>query len=337
MPNNIIQHLNSQETLEEKQEQILNDGIAHLYISLANFEVIYLPKLLHDFPWELIDIKTNYINATNQDDVKKYIDWTHDLHKTLQKLVDLKSPYCLRYGNNFIPLTKECIYDAVTDLFDANLTRDEFNQVNYMMNYQDTSSLNFVNFDAYDNGLNQTESENMVALYQLLRDQTWPGNPKLLQWLRSSMAYGSMYYFDYAPNMAQTSSDTFDMSKPKISNLLVEKYNIYHSNDITTYNHVMVQNEIREKLLSDDDYQYAQNRNLLSIYRLKGDFVINTIDFSDYDITDLHFVPQNKWQIHTSRIDTIIQINNQRNVQYLDKPDIYLYKQDDRLLFKIDA
>ena len=337
MPNNIIQHLNSQETLEEKQEQILNDGIAHLYISLANFEVIYLPKLLHDFPWELIDIKTNYINATNQDDVKKYIDWIHDLHKTLQKLVDLKSPYCLRYGNNFIPLTKECIYDAVTDLFDTNLTRDEFNQVNYMMKYQDTSSLNFVNFDAYDNGLNQTESENMVALYQLLRDQTWPGNPKLLQWLRSSMAYGSMYYFDYAPNMAQTSSDTFDMSKPKISNLLVEKYNIYHSNDITTYNHVMVQNEIRDKLLNDDDYQYAQNRNLLSIYRLKGDFVINPRDFSDSDITDLHFVPQNKWQIHTSRIDTIIQINNQRNVQYLDKPDIYLYKQDDRLLFKIDA
>ena len=222
-------------------------------------------------------------------------------------------------------------------MFDANLTRDEFNQVKYMMNYQDTSSLNFVNFDAYDNGLNQTESENMVALYQLLRDQTWPGNPKLLQWLRSSMDYGSMYYFDYAPNMAQTSSDTFDMSKPKISNLLVEKYNIYHSNDITTYNHVMVQNEIREKLLSDDDYQYAQNRNLLSIYRLKGDFVINPSDFSDSDITDLHFVPQNKWQIHTSRIDTIIQINNQRNVQYLDKPDIYLYKQDDRLLFKIDA
>lgn len=337
MPNNIIQHLNSQETLEEKQEQILNDGIAHLYISLANFEVIYLPKLLHDFPWELIDVKANYVNATNQDDVKKYIDRTRDLHKTLQKLVDLKSSYCLRYGNNFIPLTKECIYDAVTDLFDANLTRDEFNQVNYMMNYQDTSSLNFVNFDAYDNGLNQTESENMVALYQLLRDQTWPGNPKLLQWLRSSMDYGSMYYFDYAPNMAQTSSDTFDMSKPKISNLLVEKYNIYHSNDITTYNHVMVQNEIRDKLLNDDDYQYAQNRNLLSIYRLKGDFVINPSDFSDFDITDLHFVPQNKWQIHTSRIDTIIQINNQRNVQYLDKPDIYLYKQDDRLLFKIDA
>ena len=337
MPNNIIQHLNSQETLEEKQEQILNDGIAHLYISLANFEVIYLPKLLHDFPWELIDIKTNYINATNQDDVKKYIDRTRDLHKTLQRLVDLKSPYCLRYGNNFIPLTKECIYDAVTDLFDANLTRDEFNQVKYMMDYQDTNSLNFVNFDAYDNGLNQTESENMVALYQLLRDQTWPGNPKLLQWLRSNMDYGSMYYFDYAPNMAQTSSDTFDMSKPKISNLLVEKYNIYHSNDITTYNHVMVQNEIRDKLLNDDDYQCAQNRNLLSIYRLKGDFVINPRDFSDSDITDLHFVPQNKWQIHTSRIDTIIQINNQRNVQYLDKPDIYLYKQDDRLLFKIDA
>lgn len=337
MPNNIIQHLNSQETLEEKQEQILNDGIAHLYISLANFEVIYLPKLLHDFPWELIDIKANYVNATNQDDVKKYIDRTRDLHKTLQRLVDLKSPYCLRYGNNFIPLTKECIYDAVTDLFDANLTCDEFNQVKYMMDYQDTSSLNFVNFEAYNNGLNQTESENMVALYQLLRDQTWPGNPKLLQWLRSNMDYGSMYYFDYAPNMAQTSSDTFDLSKPKISNLLVEKYNIYHSNDITTYNHVMVQNEIRDKLLNDDDYQYAQNRNLLSIYRLKGDFVINPRDFSDSDITDLHFVPQNKWQIHTSRIDTIIQINNQRNVQYLDKPDIYLYKQDDRLLFRIDA
>lgn len=100
MPNSIITHLQNQPILADKQEKIVKDPAFKKCLSDYEIRLLYLPDVLRDIPWNLINNKQLWTHVTNTNTLKNYQNSLNHTIDVLHKIVEYGS--CLYDGNDQI-------------------------------------------------------------------------------------------------------------------------------------------------------------------------------------------------------------------------------------------
>lgn len=327
MPQNIINKLQNQNNLAKDQETIYKVYNALGFwqrLSQMDVNVIYIPDLLHDFPWDTIDTPEIWQDFPNQKDIKQYLYSMHCLKYMFKQLNKYHAVFCLRLKGidsrtAYVPLIKESLKQYIIDYcYREGMPEDTIQAINNMLDNSPESDLSY-----YDIGNSGYEYiENLIQLYQITQIIKWHNYFGLSNWLNQKLhrlyiADSSSFYGGFS-----VSSKYY---KP-ISLFSVNEY-LRPDNWFKPISGRVSKKQIMDTYLNGKDLDniYYHDKPCLLISRVNSTFTVNP---DEYQICDLHFKPCKLNNYQPGKIDTFVVLDK-------NKLETYMFDSKNQVMLKI--
>lgn len=327
MPQNIINKLQNQNNLAKDQEKIYKIYNALGFwqrLSQMDVDLIYIPDLLHNFPWDTIDTPEIWQDFPNQKDIKQYLYSIHCLKYMFKQLNKYHAVFCLRLRGidsttAYVPLIKESLKQYVIDYcYHEGMPKDTISAICNMLDNSQESDLSY--YDIGNSGY--AYIENLIQLYQITRIIKWHNYFGLSNWLNQKLhrlyiADSSSFYGGFS-----VSSKYY---KP-ISLFSVNEY-LRPDNWFKQISGQVSKKQIMNTYLNEKDLNniYYHDKPCLLISRVNGTFTVNP---DEYQICDLHFKPCKLNNYQPGKIDTFVVLDK-------NKLETYMFDSKNQIMLKI--
>lgn len=349
MPNSIITHLQNQPILADKQEKIVKDPAFKKCLSDYEIRLLYLPDVLRDIPWNLVNNKQLWTHVTNTDTLKNYQNALNHTIDALHKIVDLKSHYCLvcnfQLRDHFIPLAKDNVLDFIIYLLQRiNLDQNSISSIKHLLINKIYPSLNFIN-------QNQEPAKYVIFkqlfdLYICLDKFNWPSHVALNNFLKnpntnikspddssSSQIFKNRLFlydpsYEYVNDVCDLDVDTYYAKS--FGNFTPGEYREYmiHSRNKFKKNHVFNRSDIMSQFVLQKNSINLEQGCMLSQCLFKKPIYINSNEY--YICRDVtHFKLENyEYNQDKVKINSMIIIHDNLGIAR-----ICLYDGNDKIMF----
>lgn len=330
MPNTLINQLtSSRKDLELHQEKLFNNKLLIKRAKFANFQVLYLPDLCKNLPWNIIDHDFIWSHVQNTVTIANYQQSMHKLYRTFKQFIDMHSLYYLKYINGMntihIPLIKDNVRQFIIDQAKFyKLTPELIDKVKHYLDYETYSSIT-----GYFGKADLTEFNHMIHFYHMLRKDRWESSYRLNDWLKQN-SNKQLYYVDNSHNAAfnfAQPDNTIKSSKVYlISNFNVDNYLDtldFGLNDQQVMPKRVIKNRINNVGIVDNCKE-----TILSVYKLNHNIWINPSKYEVFDYITMDKVLNEN--LTKCICNTIICINS-----FGHKPKYYLGSDSNYLLFEL--
>lgn len=324
MPQNIINKLQNQNNLAKDQEQICNDLGFCQSLSQMDADLIYMPDILHDFPWDTIDTSEIWQDFPNQKDIKQYLYSMHYLKYMFNQLNQYHAVLCLHLRGidsttAYVPLIKESLKQYTIDY----CYREEMPEatIQTIYNMLDNSQENDLSY--YDVGNSEySDIENLIQIYQIARSIKWHNYFGLSNWLNQKLH--RLYIADSSPFYGGFSVSS-QYYKP-ISLFSVNEY-LKPDNWFKPISGQVSKKQIVDTYLNGKDLDniYYHDKPCLLISRVNSTFTVNP---DEYQICNLHFKPCKLNNYQPGKIDTFVVLDK-------DKSETYMFDSKNQVMLKI--
>lgn len=327
MPQNIINKLQNQNNLAKDQEKIYKIYNALGFwqrLSQMDADLIYIPDILHDFPWDTIDTPKIWQDFPNQKDIKQYLYSMHYLKYMFKQLNKYHAVFCLRLRGidsttAYVPLIKESLKQYTIDYcYHEGMPEDTISAINNMLDNSQESDLSY--YDIGNSGY--AYIENLIQLYQITRIIKWHNYFGLSNWLNQKLhrlyiADSSSFYGGFSVNL--------NYYKP-ISLFSVNEY-LRPDIGLNQLSGQVSKKQIMDAYLNGKDLDniYYHNKPCLLISRVNSTFTVNP---DEYQICDLHFKPCKLNNYQPGKIDTFVVLDK-------NKVETYMFDSKNQVMLKI--
>lgn len=327
MPQNIINKLQNQNNLAKDQETIYKVYNALGFwqrLSQMDADLIYIPDILHDFPWDTIDTPEIWQDFPNQKDIKQYLYSMHCLKYMFKQLNKYHAVFCLRLRGidsttAYVPLIKESLKQYIMDYcYHERMPEDTIQAINNMLDNSQESDLSY-----YDIGNSRyAYIENLIQLYQITRIIKWHNYFGLSNWLNQKLH--RLYIID-SSSFYSGFSVSSKYYKP-ISLFSVNEY-LRPDNWFKPISGQVSKKQIMDTYLNGKDLDniYYHDKPCLLISRVNSTFIVNP---DEYQICDLHFKPCKLNNYQPGKIDTFVVLDK-------NKVETYMFDSKNQVMLKI--
>lgn len=327
MPQNIINKLQNQNNLAKDQETIYKVYNALGFwqrLSQMDIDLIYIPDILHDFPWDTIDTPEIWQDFPNQKDIKQYLYSMHCLKYMFKQLNKYHAVFCLRLKGidsrtAYVPLIKESLKQYIIDYcYREGMPEDTIQAINNMLDNSQENDLSY-----YDVGDSEyAYIKNLIQLYQITRIIKWHNYFGLSNWL--SQKLHRLYIADSSPFYGGFSVSS-KYYKP-ISLFSVNEY-LRPDNWFKPISGQVSKKQIMDTYLNGKDLDniYYHDKPCLLISRVNSTFTVNP---DEYQICDLHFKPCKLNNYQPGKIDTFVVLDK-------NKLETYMFDSKNQVMLKI--
>lgn len=327
MPQNIINKLQNQNNLAKDQETIYKVYNALGFwqrLSQMDVDLIYVPDILHDFPWDTIDTPEIWQDFPNQKDIKQYLYSMHCLKYMFKQLNKYHAVFCLRLKGidsrtAYVPLIKESLKQYIIDYcYHKGMPEDTIQAINNMLDNSQESGLSY--YDIGNSGY--AYIENLIQLYQITRIIKWHNYFGLSNWLNQKLH--RLYIADNSPFYGGFSVSS-KYYKP-ISLFSVNEY-LRPDNWFKSISGQVSKKQIMDTYLTGKDLDniYYHDKPCLLISRVNSTFTVNP---DEYQICDLHFKPCKLNNYQPGKIDTFVVLDK-------NKVETYMFDSKNQVMLKI--
>lgn len=327
MPQNIINKLQNQNNLAKDQETIYKVYNALGFwqrLSQMDVDLIYIPDILHDFPWDTVDTPEIWQDFPNQKDIKQYLYSMHCLKYMFKQLNKYHAVFCLRLKGidsttAYVPLIKESLKQYIIDYcYREGMPEDTIQAINNMLDNSQENDLSY-----YDVGDSEyAYINNLIQLYQITQIIKWHNYFGLSNWLNQKLhqlyiADSSSFYGGFS-----VSSKYY---KP-ISLFSINEY-LRSDNWFKPISGQVSKKQIMNTYLNEKDLNniYYHDKPCLLISRVNSTFTVNP---DEYQICDLHFKPCKLNNYQPGKIDTFVVLDK-------NKLETYMFDSKNQVMLKI--
>lgn len=327
MPQNIINKLQNQNNLAKDQEKIYKIYNALGFwqrLSQMDADLIYIPNILHDFPWDTIDTPEIWQDFPNQKDIKQYLYSMHCLKYMFKQLNKYHAVFCLRLKGidsrtAYVPLIKESLKQYIIDYcYHEGMSEDTIQAICNMLDNSQESDLSY--YDIGNSGY--AYIENLIQLYQITQIIKWHNYFGLSNWLNQKLH--RLYIVD-SSSFHGGFSVSSKYYKP-ISLFSVNEY-LQPDNWFKPTSGQVAKKQIVDTYLNGKDLDniYYHDKPCLLIARVNSTFTVNP---DEYQICDLHFKPCKLNNYQPGKIDTFVVLDK-------DKSETYMFDSKNQVMLKI--